>query len=72
MAAARPGGPEVLQRIDLVLPPPPPDEVQISRRAIGVNFIDWYFRSGLYPWPDPQRLIPRAEASGVVSAVGRV
>ena len=70
MAATKAGGPEVLQRTDLTLPAPGPGEVQIAHRAIGVNFIDCYFRSGLYPWPDPQRLIPGAEASGVVSAVG--
>lgn len=70
MAASGPGGPDVLQRIDLALPPPGPGEVQIVHRAIGVNFIDCYFRSGLYPWPDPRRLIPGAEGSGVIAAVG--
>lgn len=70
MAAAKPGGPEVLQRVDLALPPPGPGEVQIAHRAIGVNFIDCYFRSGLYPWPDPRRLVPGAEAAGVVTDVG--
>ena len=70
MAAARAGGPEVLQRVDLALPNPGPGEVQISHRAIGVNFIDCYFRSGLYPWPDATRLIPGAEAAGVVARVG--
>lgn len=71
MAAAKPGGPEVLHRIELNLPPPDPGEVQIIHRAIGVNFIDCYFRSGLYPWPDPKRLIPGAEASGVIAAIGK-
>lgn len=70
MVATRAGGPEVLERQDLVLPPPAEGEVQVQHRAIGVNFIDCYFRSGLYPWPDPQRLIPGAEASGLVTAVG--
>jgi NADPH2:quinone reductase len=70
MAARRPGGPDVLERIALSLPPPGDGEVQIRHRAIGVNFIDCYFRSGLYPWPDPLRLIPGAEAAGEVSAVG--
>lgn len=70
MAATKSGGPEVLERIELAVPPPGPGEVQIAHRAIGVNFIDCYFRSGLYPWPDPRRLIPGAEASGVISAVG--
>ena len=70
MAAQRPGGPDVLERVAFELPPPGPGEVQIQHRAIGVNFIDCYFRSGLYPWPDPQRLIPGAEAAGEISAVG--
>ena len=70
MAATRSGGPDVLMRTELVLAPPGPGEVQIQHRAIGVNFIDCYFRSGLYPWPDPQRLIPGAEASGVIAAIG--
>ena len=70
MAAAMAGGPDVLLRTELVLAPPGPGEVQIEHRAIGVNFIDCYFRSGLYPWPDPQRLIPGAEASGVIAAIG--
>ena len=41
----------------------------IAQRAIGVNFIDTYFRSGLYPWPSTP-LIPGAEAAGVVEQVG--
>lgn len=45
-------------------------EVQVNHRAISVNFIDCYVRSGLYPWPNPQQLIPGAEASGVVRAIG--
>jgi len=70
MAAAKAGGPDVLLRTELVLAPPGPGEVQIEHRAIGVNFIDCYFRSGLYPWPDSQLLIPGAEASGVIAATG--
>lgn len=70
MAAARAGSPEVLERVGLALPPPAAGEVRIRHRAIGVNFIDCYFRSGLYPWPNPQQLIPGAEASGVIEAAG--
>lgn len=70
MAAAQPGGPEVLQRREISVPPPGPGEVQIRHHAIGVNFIDCYFRSGLYPWLDPQRLVPGAEAAGEVTALG--
>lgn len=70
MAAKRPGSPEVLQRVDLAVSPPAPGEVQIQHRAIGVNFIDCYYRSGLYSWPDPRLLVPGAEAAGIVTSVG--
>lgn len=71
MVALKPGGPDVLQRSDISLQPPGPGQVQIEHRAIGVNFIDCYFRSGLYPWADPTRLIPGSEAAGMISAVGQ-
>ena len=70
IAASAPGGPAVLHRVALEPRQPGPGEVQIVQRAIGVNFIDCYFRSGLYAWPDPSRLVPGSEAAGVVSAVG--
>src|ERR1700676_5423129 len=63
------GGPEALQWSALETGAPGPGEVRILQRAIGVNFIDTYFRSGLYPWPSTP-LIPGAEASGVVEDVG--
>ncbi len=63
------GGPEVLclERGDL--PPPGPGEVRLSHRAIGVNFIDVYFRSGLYK-PPGLPFVPGNEAVGCVEAVG--
>jgi NADPH2:quinone reductase len=64
-----PGGPEALQWSELQTAAPGPGEVRILQRAIGVNFIDTYFRSGLYPWPSTP-LIPGAEAAGVVAQVG--
>mgnify|MGYP006272728345 CR=1 FL=1 len=70
MAATKPGGPDVLGRIALSLAAPGAGEVQITHQAIGVNFIDCYFRSGLYAWPNPHQLIPGAEASGIISALG--
>lgn len=70
IVAAKAGGPDVLTWTELKLGPPGPGEVQIQHRAIGVNFIDCYLRSGLYPWPDPKQLIPGAEASGVIAATG--
>ena len=46
-----PGSAEVLQYEDIELPPPGEGQVQIRHRAIGVNFIDTYFRIGMYPSP---------------------
>ena len=63
------GGPEVLQWSPLETPAPGEGEVRIVQRAIGVNFIDTYFRSGLYPWPATP-LIPGAEAAGEVAELG--
>ncbi|HVY82300.1 MAG TPA: quinone oxidoreductase [Steroidobacteraceae bacterium] len=63
------GGPEVLRFEDLDVPAPAPDEVQIRHTAIGVNFIDVYDRTGLYPLALPSGL--GREAAGVVVAKGR-
>ncbi|MEM8492066.1 MAG: quinone oxidoreductase [Pseudomonadota bacterium] len=65
---ARTGGPEVMQLTQVDLPDPGPGMVRISNRAIGVNYIDTYHRSGLYPLPLPTGL--GLEGSGVVEAVG--
>lgn len=62
------GGPEVMQPVDLPEPMPGPLEVRIRHAAIGVNFIDTYHRSGLYPLPLPSGL--GLEGVGVVDAVG--
>lgn len=62
------GGPEVIQWIDVDLPPPGPGEVRMRNTAVGLNFIDTYHRSGLYPVPLPSGL--GGEAAGVVEAVG--
>ena len=69
LVAHAPGGPEVMEWVDLPTPAPGPGEALVAQTAVGVNFIDIYFRSGLYPWP-PGPMIPGAEASGVVEAVG--
>ena len=63
------GGPEALEWTALETGVPGRGEVRIEQRAIGVNFIDTYFRSGLYPWPSTP-LIPGAEAAGVIAQVG--
>ena len=62
------GGPEVLDLVEVERPRPGPGEVLIRHQAIGVNFIDTYHRSGLYPVPLPSGL--GSEAAGVVEAVG--
>ena len=63
------GGPEVLRYEDLDPGKPAPDEAQIRHTAIGVNFIDVYDRTGLYPGELPGGL--GREAAGVVVALGR-
>ena len=65
---SQPGSAEVMRLVDLKLPPPAAGEVRLRHTAIGVNFIDVYHRSGLYPLPMPSGL--GMEASAVVEAVG--
>ncbi len=62
------GGPEVLTLVDVPVPVPGPGQVLIKVAAIGVNFIEIYFREGRYKAPLP--LVPGSEASGTVEAVG--
>ncbi len=65
---ARPGGPEVLVTTDLPVPEPGAREVRIKIEAAGVNFIDIYQRTGLYPLEIP--FTPGMEGAGVIDAVG--
>ncbi|HYU58730.1 MAG TPA: quinone oxidoreductase [Actinomycetota bacterium] len=62
------GGPEVLQWEILEVGEPGPGEVRIRHAAVGLNFADSYFRSGLYPAPLPAGM--GVEAAGVIEAVG--
>ena len=62
------GGPEVLEWTEVDLAPPARGEVQLKHTAIGLNFVDVYNRSGLYPVPLP--FVPGQEAAGVVTEVG--
>ncbi len=64
------GGPEVMRLEELEVGPPAEGEVQVQHTAIGVNFIDVYDRTGLYPQKDMPGGLGR-EAAGVVSAVGK-
>jgi NADPH2:quinone reductase len=65
---ARTGGPEVLEYVDVDVGDPGPGEARVRNHAIGVNFIDVYFRTGLYPLQLPSGL--GQEGAGVVEAVG--
>ena len=62
------GGPEALDFRDVELGEPGSGEIRVRHHAIGVNFIDTYHRTGLYPTPLP--LIPGSEGAGEVVAVG--
>ena len=62
------GGPEKLQLAELAMPVPGPGQALVKIAASGVNFIDIYFRTGLYKADLP--LVPGSEAAGVVEAVG--
>jgi len=62
------GGPEVLTLVDLPVPKPKANEAVVKIAAIGVNFIDVYFREGRYPAPLP--FIDGQEAAGTVTEVG--
>jgi len=69
IVARKPGGPEVLEWTQFDSAVPGPGEVRLVQKAIGLNFIDTYYRQGTYAWPsDP--LIPGGEAAGIVEAVG--
>jgi len=64
----RTGGPEVMALREVVLEPPGAGMVRVANRAIGLNYIDTYHRSGLYPLPLPIGI--GLEGAGVVEAVG--
>ncbi|MCB8929219.1 MAG: quinone oxidoreductase [Ardenticatenaceae bacterium] len=64
-----PGDTAVLRYEPVTIPQPTGTQVHVRHRAIGVNFIDTYYRTGLYKWPQTP-LTPGAEAAGDVVAVG--
>ena len=63
------GGPEVMQLVDVAVPKPGPGEIRVRHKAIGLNYIDTYHRSGLYALPLPSGI--GAEAAGVVEELGQ-
>jgi NADPH:quinone reductase len=64
------GGPDVLTYVDVEVPDPGPGEVRIRHHACGVNFIDVYYRTGLYAAPGGLPFVIGAEGAGEVVAVG--
>ena len=64
------GGPEVLTWREVEVGEPGPGEIRLRHLAVGLNFIDVYYRKGVYPPPGGYPLIPGAEAAGEVEAVG--
>src|ERR1700684_586510 len=62
------GGPEVLRLVELPIPQPGPGQVLIRVEATGVNFIEIYFRKGVYKASLP--LVPGSEAAGTVEELG--
>ena len=68
--ATCPGSIDVLKKQELNLPKLKEHEVLIKNHSIGVNFIDIYFRKGLYPWPVENNLVLGSEGSGVIEDIG--
>ena len=62
------GGPEQMQLVDLPVGEPGPGQIRIRHQAIGLNFIDVYHRTGLYPLAMPAGI--GMEGAGIVEAVG--
>ena len=70
IVATKPGGIEVLDYREITIAAPAEGQILIRQKAIGVNFIDIYFRTGAYPWPVPENLVLGQEGAGVVEAIG--
>lgn len=68
MIVRRHGGPEVIERENFTVPQPGPGEVLIETEAVGLNFIDTYYRKGLYP--DALPIVLGSESVGTIVAVG--
>jgi NADPH:quinone reductase len=64
------GGPEVLTYEDIEVPAPGPGQIRIKQKASGINFIDTYFRQGMYPSPVGMPFVAGNEGAGEVVAVG--
>src|SRR6202163_3168952 len=64
------GGPDVLTYEDIPVPAPGPGQIKVKNHAVGVNFIDTYFRAGMYPSPVGMPFVSGNEGAGEVIAVG--
>jgi NADPH2:quinone reductase len=64
------GGPDVLKWVEAEVGKPGQGQLRLSQTAVGVNFIDIYFRTGMYKAPNGLPFVPGSEAAGVVDAVG--
>ena len=70
IVATKPGDISVLQKKEFEISEILPNQVLIKNHSIGVNFIDIYFRKGLYPWPQENNLVLGSEGAGIIEAVG--
>jgi NADPH:quinone reductase len=64
------GGPEVLTYEEIDVPAPGPGQIRVKQHAMGINFIDTYFRMGMYPSPGGMPFVAGNEGAGEVTAVG--
>jgi len=64
------GAPDVMRLEDVEIPPPGPGEARVRHRAIGVNYLDIYYRTGFYPTP-PRPFTPGNEGAGDIVALGK-
>ncbi len=64
------GGPEVMKWTDVEVGKPGPGQLRLKQTAVGVNYIDVYFRTGMYKAPNGLPFIPGSEGVGVVEAIG--
>ena len=70
IVATQPGDISVLQKKEFEISEILPNQVLIKNHSMGVNFIDIYFRKGLYPWPQENNLVLGSEGAGIIEAVG--
>ena len=70
IVATQPGDISVLQKKEFEISEILSNQVLIKNHSIGVNFIDIYFRKGLYPWPQENNLVLGSEGAGIIEAAG--